>query len=463
MYARISSDPDGTRLGVQRQIEDCERLAASLGWDVYDLYVDNDVSASSGKLRPHYRRLCEDIEAGVVDGLVVWHNDRLHRSPRELEDFIDLCEAAGDIEIRTVTAGDFDLSTPNGLLVARMHGVVARSESDKSAARIRRKALEKATNGEVSGGGTRPYGHTADWMQIVPDEAAHLRTAAARVLAGDSVRSVCSNFNERGITTSTGGRWTNQTMKRMLRSARISGRREHKGVITSDGVFPGIISVEDSDRLRAMLTKPGAASRSGRTPRSYLLTEGLIRCGLCNTPMVSRPRGDKSPRYVCSTDPGVGGCGSMATMAEPVESLVRDAVLQRLDTPELTAALVDARRADTEIDQLHTQVSGDEQKLDQLATDYGDDTISHREWGAARRPIRERIDSAKRRLSRISATHRIDQYAGHSKALADTWDDLPLTRRHAIIKTVLDYVVVNPGVKGRNTFDPSRFTPVWRL
>src|SRR3990172_6460650 len=110
IYARISSDPEGTHLGVDRQIADCQGLAASLGWPVGDVYVDNDVSAYSGRRRPEYDRLCEDIKAGTVDALVVWHPDRLHRSPRELEDFIDLCEAAGLTDVRTVRAGDVDLS-----------------------------------------------------------------------------------------------------------------------------------------------------------------------------------------------------------------------------------------------------------------------------------------------------------------------------------------------------------------
>jgi len=147
VYARISSDPADTRLGVDRQVEDCRRLAADLGSAVGDLYVDNDVSAWSGKRRPEYERLCEDIKAATIDALIAWHPDRLHRSPRELEDFIDLCEAAGNPEIRTVTAGDVDLSTPNGRMVARMLGVMARGESDKSAVRIRRKHLELATKG----------------------------------------------------------------------------------------------------------------------------------------------------------------------------------------------------------------------------------------------------------------------------------------------------------------------------
>ena len=51
IYARISADVEGKSLGVQRQLEDCRKLAADRGWPVGAEYVDNDVSAFSGKPR----------------------------------------------------------------------------------------------------------------------------------------------------------------------------------------------------------------------------------------------------------------------------------------------------------------------------------------------------------------------------------------------------------------------------
>lgn len=463
IYARISSDPDGTRLGVDRQLADCQQLAADAGWSVFDIYVDNDISAWSGKARPEYQRLCDDIKAGVVDGLVVWHTDRLHRHPRELEDFITLIEAAGDLTIRTVREGDVDLSNPTGRTFARILGAMARQESDNKSARLRRKHLELATAGKVSGGGNRPYGYTTDRLHVVPDEAAVIHEAATRALAGESLRSICEDLNSRGVTTSTGKEWSIHTMRRVLGSGRISGRREHKGEIVADAEWPAIITAVESDRLRAALSRTTGSTPAGRTPRRYLLTGGLLRCGRCDRPMVSRPRADGVRRYVCASGPGYGGCGRMATVAEPVEQLVAEAVLYRLDTPELAAALADARKVNTEADELATGITEDEGMLGQLATDYADKTISHREWLTARQPIQQRIDAANRRLSRVSGTHRIDPYVGNASALRDAWADLPLSRQQAIIRTVLDHVVVNPAQRGRNTFDPDRFTPLWRL
>ncbi len=57
VYARISADTEGKSLGVQRQLEDCRKLAAARGWPVGREYVDNDISAYNGKPRPGYEQM----------------------------------------------------------------------------------------------------------------------------------------------------------------------------------------------------------------------------------------------------------------------------------------------------------------------------------------------------------------------------------------------------------------------
>src|SRR5450631_1042780 len=92
IYTRISQDREGAGLGVQRQLEDCRALCERQGWHIVDPpLADNDISAYSGKARPGYQELLRLIEAGAVDVVVSWHTDRLHRSPRELEQYIDSC------------------------------------------------------------------------------------------------------------------------------------------------------------------------------------------------------------------------------------------------------------------------------------------------------------------------------------------------------------------------------------
>ena len=94
LYARISEDRAGEMLGIKRQLEDCEKYANLKGWPVADRYFDDDISAYSGKPRPAYRRMLDDIASGQIDAVVVWHQDRLHRNPKELEEFLETCDRA---------------------------------------------------------------------------------------------------------------------------------------------------------------------------------------------------------------------------------------------------------------------------------------------------------------------------------------------------------------------------------
>src|SRR3954471_12384066 len=110
IYCRMSEDREGGGLGVDRQREDCEELAAALGLNVIRIYADNDLSAYSGKPRPEYQQMLDDIRAGTYGNVLAWHTDRLPRRPLELEEYIDVCEPR-QIVTRTVKAGALDLTT----------------------------------------------------------------------------------------------------------------------------------------------------------------------------------------------------------------------------------------------------------------------------------------------------------------------------------------------------------------
>jgi len=163
VYVRISSDREGAGLGVARQEEDCRALCERLGWQVAEVYPDNDVSAYSGKKRPEWDRLNRDIRDGLVDAIACWHVDRLTRSPRELEDVIYLHDKHG-IQLATCT-GEIDLSTPTGRFIARALGAAARHEAEHKAERQRRQLRQAAQAGKPNGG-QRGYGYTHDRTAI---------------------------------------------------------------------------------------------------------------------------------------------------------------------------------------------------------------------------------------------------------------------------------------------------------
>ena len=110
------------------------------------------------------------------------------------------------------------------------------------------------------------YGYNAEHTEIVAEEAAVVKEAAQRILAGDSLRSVCTDLNDRAVPTVTGRAWSTTVLRNMLMSARLSGQREHKGEIVSKGNWPGILTPTQTSRLRSLFSDPNR--RTNRTPRS---------------------------------------------------------------------------------------------------------------------------------------------------------------------------------------------------
>jgi hypothetical protein len=245
----------------------------------------------------------------------------------------------------------------------------------------------------------------------------------------------------------------------MLLSARISGQREHHGEIVAKAEWPAIITPAQTDRLRALLQDP--ARRRNRVARRYLL-KGLLRCHLCGSTLQARPRGDGARRYGCARGPGLPGCGKTWVLSEPVESFITEAVLYRIDTPGLAATLAAPVESPAAADAA-AQLEQDQQQLEELATAYGERAITLQEFLAARKPIEQRIDAARRRLSRERGSSALDGLVGVGPALRGRWSSLSLARQHAIVEAVLDHVIVGPAVRGRNTFDPSRLTALWRV
>jgi site-specific DNA recombinase len=457
VYARISSDREGDGLAIGRQLEDCERVAAERGWRVVERYVDQDVSAYKSRVRPAYRRMLGDLRSGTIDGVVVYHLDRLHRLPRELEEFFDVCKAAGVDDLACVT-GRIDLADPDGQFQARILGAVAKKESDDKSRRIRRKNDERAAAGKVAGGGTRAYGYAEDKRTIRPGEAAVIREAATRFLAGESVRSICGTLNERGEPTVTGKQWTQQTLRRMLNNPRLSGQRIHRGAIVGKAEWAAIITPAESERIRALLADPNR--RTNKTARRYLL-RGLLRCGRCGATLVARPRADQTRRYVCAKGPGCGGCGGIAINADPVEEAVTEAVLFRLDSPDFAATLA-GRTDDPAAAEWQAEAEGAQAQLDELATAYANQLIGLQEWLTARGAIEQRLQTARKKLAALNQVSALDGYLGNASELRSEWPSMPLSRQAAIVAATLDHAVIVPATPGRNTIDLSRISFVWR-
>ena len=458
VYARISQDRSGDELGVRRQLEDCRAEAVRRGWVVAEEYVDDDVSAYSGKKRPAYERMVSALEEGRRDAVVVWHTDRLHRRPIELEHFIEVCTRAG---VKVVSpSGEFDMVNGDGLLVLRMMAAVAANESDSKRRRGARKALEIAQSGRPVMGGPRPFGFQEDRVTHDPVEAAVIRDLAARALAGETLTSLTTWLQVTGVKTVGGNEWRTVTVRQMLTNPRMWGMRVHQGTVIGPATWEPIITPELGERLRRLLLDP--SRRTNRSARRYLLT-GLLRCGKCGNRLNSAPKNGVR-RYGCVMGPDAHGCGGIFIYAELLEAFITQAVLYRLDSPDMHQALTGTGPDEEATRELADLMQQDTNRLDDLAETWADGDISKAEWIKARDRIQSRLEGNRRTFARLTQRDAVAEYIGRGDELRESWESLTLSRQVAIVKAVVDHATILPAaVPGRKGLDPERVRPEWRV
>ena len=452
IYCRISQDRNGDALGVKRQEKLCRELADRLGWDVAEVYVDNDTSAYNGGARPQYAAMLEAAREGRIGAITVLDTDRLTRHPRELEDVIDLAEAQG-IALANVS-GKIDLATSEGRLIARITGAVARQESERKSERTRRKQDELAQAGAWAGG-PRRFGYLPGMVALDEAEAEAIRQGARAVLVDDaSWRSVAVAWNEAGLTSPRGGEWRAGSVRRTLTSPHLAGLRVHKGEVIGPAQWHAILDRATHERLASIV-------RSGR-PRSYpqrMLT-GILHCGRCGYGLTGSQSEKARRLYRCKPEPGESErCGNLSVSAIPCEAAVRDMVLHALEGPGLAEAAT-SMQADGYEDAV-AELDALAERKREAAGMFADGLVDRAEYLA----MRDRLESQMAELSANLAAPEADGMVAELRGIdvAAKWDDEATDDawRRKVVGALIERIEVKPVGARTRDFDPGRLDPRW--
>jgi DNA invertase Pin-like site-specific DNA recombinase len=410
VYVRISEDPTGRGLGVERQERECREVADRLGLTVAEVFTDNDLSATSGKKRPAFERLL----ASPYDVWIVWHLDRLVRVSRDLERVLD----RGVTVHAATSAGALDLSTPTGRMNARIGTVVATFEGEHKAERQRAANAQRARDG-LPQWSARPYGFERDGTHR-PDEAARLRQAYADIIDGKSLSAVGRDM---GMNPSSA--------RYVLLHPRNIARRVYKGQDVGPATWQPVVQVETFNAAVAVLTNP-ARNAGGRTPK-YLLA------GIAYTPAGDRVRTTKNR---ARNRPAYRGPGAQRAVAV-VDQYVSAWTVSLLAMPGAREVLTEREGPD----------------MDALRAERADLMARRSEWltsGMRPADVALALAPLDARLSEVEAAlvdgTRADVFGDlwdeiHDPDTAPTerFDALPLHRRRAIIEALWARITLRPG------------------
>ncbi|MBF0176477.1 MAG: recombinase family protein [Magnetococcales bacterium] len=358
IYTRKSTDEglDMEFNSLDAQRESCEAYIASQkseGWFlVPDRYDDGGFSGANLE-RPALKRLLEQVEAGLVNVVVVYKIDRLTRS---LLDFAKLVETFDrhEVTFASVTQS-FNTTTSMGRLTLNVLLSFAQFEREIAAERIRDKIAASKRKG-IWMGGHVPIGYIVRdrKLEVVPEEAELIRFIFKRYLETGSALTIVEELDLAGAVARSGKPFDKGYIYRIL------GNRHYLGEIPmGEQSFPGehdaLVDQESWNKAQALLASNNRQRVRRRRRKSLALLCGIIYCRHCDrsmSPTYVRKRGKEYRYYLCqaASKNGHKTCAICSVAANEIESVVVQQVRTVLRSPEVVVKTWRAgRRAGTEI------------------------------------------------------------------------------------------------------------------
>jgi site-specific DNA recombinase len=309
VYTRKSTE-DGLEQefnSLDAQREACEAYVLSQrheGWTLVPNRYDDGGFSGGSMLRPGLKALLADIEAGLVDVIVVYKVDRLTRS---LADFAKIVEQldAKQASFVSVTQA-FNTTTSMGRLTLNVLLSFAQFEREVTGERIRDKIAASKKKGMWMGGPV-PLGYEVIDRKLVPvpEEADRVRTIMRRYLEVRTVPSLIEVLRNEGIITKVQNRTSGPhkggipfrrgSLFYLLKNPVYRGKIVHKGQIY-EGEHEAVVDEGLWDAVQAQLaTKAPPRKRPTNDPLKAML-RGLLT-DPHGRPMVPTYATKRSRRY----------------------------------------------------------------------------------------------------------------------------------------------------------------------
>jgi DNA invertase Pin-like site-specific DNA recombinase len=342
VYTRKSSeeglDQEFNSLDAQR--EACEAYVASQrpeGWVlVPDRYDDGGVSGGTLE-RPALQRLLRDVEAGLVDVVVVYKIDRLSRSLTDFSRLVELFEGH-HVTFVSVTHS-FNTTTSMGRLTLNILLSFAQFEREVIGERIRDKFAASRRKGMWMSG-TVPLGYRVENRKLLiqEGEAATIRMIFERFLLTGSATVLARTLHAEGITSRSGRPIDKGMLYKLINNRVYIGEAVHKGQ-SYPGEHQAIIEQALWDKVHAILKRSPRSRAANARSQTPALLKGLIFSpdGQAMSPTHTRKNGRLYRYYVTQSVLKLGPdtCPIRRIPAGEIEQAVVDQLRVILRQPEM--------------------------------------------------------------------------------------------------------------------------------
>lgn len=466
IYARKSPSDTDEQVGVDAQVKLGVKEIERRDWAHAGTFTDVAKSAYEAQHRPGYEALLEAIRNGLVDAIVIRHNDRLHRDVEEYKAFTKLARKHR-VQVVAVLGGDWEMQSAVGRLTGTMAAAIAEYESAIKSERVLSGALlRRAEAGLPAHTRFRPFGFEDDGITVRDSEAKLIRDGVADLIAGRmSLGAVARSWGR----TTTGAR-------KILQNRRLIGQREFQGAIY-EAQWPALIDREDWEVVQAIL----AGKTRPAMPRRHALS-GFVCCASCKTPMRvgtsgqrkatdDRPGRAGALTYRCMTD----GCPrKVQRQYDRLETHVIDRVLFELECRgrhPLTArnsgaVTAEISKLEGRLTEIEAQMDEDDAPVAMLSRAYRriEKQIEELRGQVTLTPVQSALGperpmtKAEQKLTGKKAWHQV------ISPWRVWWNspDTSLAERRALLSEEVEAVYVHPTQHGRLPLDEEAVEIRWR-
>lgn len=479
IYTRKSCE-DGLDLefnSLDAQRESAESFIVSQqheGWlclpDRYD-----DGGFSGGSLdRPAMNRLLADIQAGLVDCVVVYKVDRLSRSLMDFSRIMETFDKHG-VSFVSVTQ-QFNTTHSMGRLTLNILLSFAQFEREIIGERIRDKIAAQRRKGKWSGG-VPILGYDVDRSNPSPklvvnaEEAVQVRRIFSLYLELESLLPVVEDLRRRG--------WHNkswQTKKGLRRGGRAFDKCSIYAMLTNP-IYVGMVKHKDQlyrgehepiieesvfELVQRQLRKNGRGKGNNLINKQGALLKGLLFCSGCSRAMVHTftTKRSKVYRYYTCTNAIKNGwdkCSTKSLPAAEIEQAVVEQIRAIGTDPDIHRQVIDQLTTNhsrqmneltTNRRQLERQLSRDHAEVTRLAAEPDHNGIA----SARLVELHTRIASGELDLKRlVSSITKLETEAIGGTEIAEAlldfdsvWEAMRSRERSKLIQLLVSKVEFDP-------------------
>lgn len=305
LYPRVSTQEQAKEgYSIGEQIERLTDYCKAMRWDIFKIYTDPGYSGGDTN-RPGLQAMIKDVEAGLIDKVVVYKLDRLSRSQLDTLYLIEKVFLVNNTDFVSMSE-NFDTATPFGRAMIGILAVFAQLEREQIKERMGMGKEARAKDGKWHGGSTEPIGYDYDIptesLNINDYEAMQVRELYDLFLQGTPLRAVERTFREKGYRHKHGV-WDPKTMRRVMKNKVNIGYIKHR-----EQWYPGdhtaIIDEETYNKASKLLDDRAEQYKQYGVKAGAVTTYlgGLLYCKHCGGKYTKQANGRTTPKtlwYMC--------------------------------------------------------------------------------------------------------------------------------------------------------------------